>query len=278
MDAVDKCSGEATVNNRKGKLIFFYEWELVLKWSGRLLSNSKLSHKGKLTIPNLSEENDLDAVEITVTIDESNDESETLKQFMYNVGRDRIRQQLGTYIKELKEEYSRNLILPKKGAEGSESSTSLDQKNAAKNTAAQKAAAAAATSASNVVSNSSSSSIGCKLDVRTLSMTEEFHCSANDLYNALTKPDMVTAFTRAPAKVDAVRGGEWVSKATKAHRLYLQNYISNSNFITGSCSMAAMYWANSRNLCQRNESNRAGAWKTGHLVTTPMSSSNWKRL
>lgn len=208
VDAVDKCSGEATVNNRKGKLIFFYEWELVLKWSGRLLSNSKLSHKGKLTIPNLSEENDLDAVEITVTIDESNDESETLKQFMYNVGRDRIRQQLGTYIKELKEEYSRNLILPKKGAEGSESSTSLDHKNAAKNTAAQKAAAAAATSASNVVSNSSSSSIGCKLDVRTLSMTEEFHCSANDLYNALTKPDMVTAFTRAPAKVDAVRGGE----------------------------------------------------------------------
>lgn len=207
MDAVDKCSGEATVNNRKGKLIFFYEWELVLKWSGRLLSNSKLSHKGKLTIPNLSEENDLEDVEITVTIDESNDESETLKQFMYNVGRDRIRQQLGTYIKELKEEYSRNLILPKKGAEGSESSSSTDIKDAANNAknAAQKAASAAA---SKVTSTSSSSSIGCKLDVRTLSMSEEFHCSANDIYNALTKPEMVTAFTRAPAKVDAVRGGE----------------------------------------------------------------------
>jgi len=62
VDAVDKCSGEATVNNRKGKLIFFYEWELVLKWSGCLLNNSKLSHKGKLTIPNLSEENSLEDV------------------------------------------------------------------------------------------------------------------------------------------------------------------------------------------------------------------------
>ncbi|XP_034473560.1 activator of 90 kDa heat shock protein ATPase homolog 1 [Drosophila innubila] len=208
VDAVDKCSGEATVNNRKGKLIFFYEWELVLKWSGRLLNNSKLSHKGKLTIPNLSEENSLEDVEITVTIDESNDESETLKQFMYNVGRDRIRKQLGVYIKELKEEYSKNLILPKKSADGDDTALSQDAKNA-KN-AAQKAASVTSVASSKASSKSPSNTVGCKLDVRTLSMTEEFHCNANDLYNALTKPDMLTAFTRAPAKVDAVRGGEFV--------------------------------------------------------------------
>ncbi|XP_034668170.1 activator of 90 kDa heat shock protein ATPase homolog 1 [Drosophila subobscura] len=211
VEAVDKCQGEATVNNRKGKLIFFYDWELVLKWSGLLLKNSKLSHKGKLTIPNLSEENDLKDVEITVTIDESNDESETLKQFMYNVGRDSIRKQLGVYIKELKEEYSKNLILPKKGDECGNSYNSASQKDAnnAKN-AAQKAAGAAAAAASVSTTKGHDSKVGCKLDVRTLSMTEEFHCNANDLYNALTKPDMVSAFTRAPAKVDPVRGGEFV--------------------------------------------------------------------
>ncbi|XP_030376880.1 activator of 90 kDa heat shock protein ATPase homolog 1 [Scaptodrosophila lebanonensis] len=215
VEGVDKCSGEATVNNRKGKLIFFYEWELVLKWSGCLLKNSKLSHKGKLTIPNLSEENDLDDVEITVTIDESNDESETLKQFMYNVGRDSIRKQLGVYIKELKEEYSKNLILPKKGAENNGpalADTQLRDANNAKN-AAQKAATAAGggtNSQTTTKTSNSGTNVGCKLDVRSLSMAEEFHCNANDLYNALTKPDMVTAFTRAPAKVDAVRGGEFV--------------------------------------------------------------------
>ncbi|KAL7739785.1 hypothetical protein ACLKA6_018031 [Drosophila palustris] len=210
VEAVDKCSGEATVNNRKGKLIFFYEWELVLKWSGRLLNNSKLSHKGKLTIPNLSEENSLEDVEITVTIDESNDESETLKQFMYNVGRDSIRKQLGVYIKELKEEYSKNLILPKKGADGSDATAALTQDaNNAKN-AAQKAASVTASVTASSKASSNPTGVGCKLDVRTLSMTEEFHCNANDLYNALTKPDMLTAFTRAPAKVDAVRGGEFV--------------------------------------------------------------------
>lgn len=209
--SVDECTGEATVNNRKGKLIFFYDWELVLKWSGRLLNNSKVSHNGKLTIPNLSEENNLEDVEITVTIDESNNESETLKQFMYNVGREKIRKQLGVYIKELKEEYSKNLILPKKDANSSDS-TAVEAKDAnnakiaVQKPASQVATAGAAISSSN--NNTTSRPVGCKLDVRSLTMTEEFHCNANDLYNALTKAEMVTAFTRAPAKVDAVRGGE----------------------------------------------------------------------
>ena len=72
---------------------------------------------GKLTIPNLSEENDLDEIELTVTVDESNDKSETLKQFMYNNGRNKIREQIGKYITSLKNDYAKNLILPKKDAQ-----------------------------------------------------------------------------------------------------------------------------------------------------------------
>ena len=34
IEEVDKCDGEARANNRKGKLIFFYEWEITLKWKG----------------------------------------------------------------------------------------------------------------------------------------------------------------------------------------------------------------------------------------------------
>lgn len=111
--AVDKVDGEATANNRKGKLIFFYEWNVVLKWEGSLTSGDGI-FKGKATIPNLSEENELDDIEITITADESGDESERLKQFMYNVGRSKIRAQLGVYLRELREEFSKGLILPKK--------------------------------------------------------------------------------------------------------------------------------------------------------------------
>lgn len=111
----DKLQGEATANNRKGRLIFFYEWDLVLKWQGQMLNDeSKTKINGKITIPNLSEENDLDEIDITITVDESNEQSEVLKQFMYTVGRGKIREQIGKYITSLKNDYARNLILPKK--------------------------------------------------------------------------------------------------------------------------------------------------------------------
>lgn len=113
---------------------------------------------------------------------------------MYNVGRDKIRALLGIYITELKEEYSKNLILPKKDDVGKIKDeqvihfkmNSLEPKSEIK----------------------SVPSLGCKLDVRTISIEEEFQCCANDLYNALTKESMVTAFTKAFAKIDANRGGE----------------------------------------------------------------------
>ena len=108
---IDKMEGEATANNRKGKLIFFYEWNIVLKWKGEVDGEDV---EGLVTVPNLSEENDIDEVEITITINESNDDSEKLKQFMYKVGRDKIRTQLGAYVKALKEDFAKGLILPKK--------------------------------------------------------------------------------------------------------------------------------------------------------------------
>lgn len=195
VESVEKSSGEATVNNRKGKLIFFYEWELLLKWKGCFL-NSNSSHVGKISIPNLSEENELNDIEITIMIDESNETSENLKQFMYNVGRNKIRELLGVYIKELKEEYSKNLILPKKNENG----PAIKNVNAVINS--QFNAKEQTTEISSVPS------FGCKLDVRTISIEEDFQCSANDLYNVLTKSSMVAAFTKSYANVDAIPGGQ----------------------------------------------------------------------
>jgi activator of HSP90 ATPase len=113
----DKLEGEATANNRKGKLIFFYEWNIVLVWEGKILNDEESEKiKGKISIPNLSEENSLDEIDITITIEESNEKSEKLKAFMYNIGRNQIREQIGAYINSLKNDYAVKLILPKKDA------------------------------------------------------------------------------------------------------------------------------------------------------------------
>lgn len=202
--SVEKVDGEATANNRKGKLIFFYEWNVVLKWQGSL-DEGEPTYKGKATIPNLSEENDLDDIDITISIDESSEESERLKQFMYNIGRAQIRSQIGVYLRELREEFSKGLILPKKDdqkvkADGVSNITSGFNKKVNLepiNSGAVKAP------------NAGTPSIGCKLDVKTITFSETFQCQAKDLYEVLTKPDLVSVFTRSQAKVDATRGGEF---------------------------------------------------------------------
>lgn len=60
---VEKCEGEAMANNRKGKLIFFYEWNIVLKWVSNTESAKKI--EGKINIPNLSEENDISEIDVS---------------------------------------------------------------------------------------------------------------------------------------------------------------------------------------------------------------------
>lgn len=61
---IETCEGEAVVNNRKGKLIFFYEWNIVLKW----VAEDAKDIEGKINIPNLSEENDVDEVDVSIKI------------------------------------------------------------------------------------------------------------------------------------------------------------------------------------------------------------------
>lgn len=108
-------TGEATAHNRKGKLIFFYEWDIVMKWEGRILNDEEATKiKGKISVPNLSEENSLEELEINITTEEYTDKSDILKKFMMEMGKPKIREQLGKYMEGLRSDYAKNLILPRK--------------------------------------------------------------------------------------------------------------------------------------------------------------------
>lgn len=197
---IEKLEGEASANNRKGKLIFFYEWNIVLKWKG-LMDDEDVT--GKVEVPNLSEENDMDEVELTVSIDSSNNASEKLKVFMYNVGRDKIRKQLETYVKQLRQDFAKGLILPKKGEDGGAPTVKPDKETVfASGFNKQKI------ELQTVISEPKQ--VGCKLDVKTLDVVERFQCRANEIYDALTHTDMVTAFTRGHVKLELFKGGEFV--------------------------------------------------------------------
>lgn len=201
----EKLEGESTVNNRKGKLIYFYEWNLVLKWQGSILNDTTNPQiEGKITIPNLSEENDIDEIDITVTVNESNEKSELLKQFMYITGRNKIREQINKYILCLRNDYAKNLILPKKNEQ-----TKLPQATV-ESQVKTKSKTIINDSTPSINNNNTKSTVGLKVDVKTIYFNEKFHCKANELWDCFSKKELLSAFTRGDVKLDFVKGGEFV--------------------------------------------------------------------
>ncbi|CAF4815353.1 unnamed protein product [Rotaria sp. Silwood1] len=80
-----RCSGEASANNRKAKLVFLYEWQIEGKWEGSMRKGeNQTKYEGSFEIPNLSDENSIDEVNITFFAEKS--KGEKLKEIMKKQG------------------------------------------------------------------------------------------------------------------------------------------------------------------------------------------------
>ncbi|KAL3277046.1 hypothetical protein HHI36_012407 [Cryptolaemus montrouzieri] len=192
---VEKCEGEASANNRKGKLIFFYEWNLHLKWKGT--SDSGKKYSGTFKIPNISEENEVSEFDITVSLkDEDDDEASKIKKILQTNGVATVRSQLGRYITELKQEFTKGMILPKK-----------DEIKPDK--VVNHSSGFNKTKVNMQPIHSEKKQDGVKLDVTTIKDTQKFQCTAKEFYDAMTRIEMVTAFTHGPVKLDLFKNGRF---------------------------------------------------------------------
>jgi len=199
---VEKCEGEARANNRKGKLIFFYEWDLTLKWKGHVNGNDK-EVTGKIEIPNLSEEHDdMEDVDVDISLTTKGAEADTLKEMLRKgEGVKEIRSLLAKYVAALKTEYSTDLIKPKKG---NENSPSAPKQAISKNITPQ-----AQKNEANLKNLELGN--GVKLELQEINIEEEMKCTGQELYNALTRKDMLQIFTGGEAKMheQAIEGGSF---------------------------------------------------------------------
>lgn len=127
---------------------------------------------------------------MTVTIKGSGEEAQRLKAFMHNIGRDQIRKQLEEYIRSLKEEFSKGLILPKKGEAAKPDNVSMITSGFNKKV-----------NMDPVVGSKKKEEVGLKLDTKTIEMSEKFQCRGHEFYDAMTRIEMVTAFTQVCASV-----------------------------------------------------------------------------
>ncbi|XP_067680057.1 activator of 90 kDa heat shock protein ATPase homolog 1-like [Haliotis asinina] len=195
VNELTKVEGEATANNRKGKLIFFYEFEVTGKWSGSL-KDSKKNYKGTFSIPNLSEENEAHEIDVNVTCDSTSDDATEVKEIMRKVGTTVIQGKISEYINKLREEYGQGIILPTKDCAKAPAPKVACKENKAKE------------EMNKVVKNCSQQmeALGVRIHTKKLTAREEFKCRAADLYRALTDKGMVEAFTGGPATIEAAKG------------------------------------------------------------------------
>ncbi|XP_056151936.1 activator of 90 kDa heat shock protein ATPase homolog 1-like [Lampris incognitus] len=189
---VGKVEGEASINNRKGKLIFFYEWNLKATWTGK--SKAGIKYKGSIEVPNLSDENDMDDLDISITLNKDEPDT-TLITLMKTKGAEKIREALGSYVGFLKTEFTQGMILPT--ANGMAKPQSSQSK--AKVDKTQISAGSTATP----------SNAGVKIPTCKFSMKETFLTSPADLFRVFINQEMVQAFTHSQAMVDGERGGRF---------------------------------------------------------------------
>lgn len=189
---VTAVEGEASINNRKGKLIFFYEWTLKATWTGT--SKSGINYKGSIDVPNLSDENDMEDLDINITLNK--EESDTpLTALMRTRGAELLREVLGSYVGFLKTEFTQGMILPTANgvpkAEASQSKTTLDK---------TQISAGGAVPPPNT---------GVKIPTCKFSMRETFLTSPAELYRVFLNQEMVQAFTHSPASLQPHKGGRF---------------------------------------------------------------------
>ncbi|XP_004698792.1 activator of 90 kDa heat shock protein ATPase homolog 1 [Echinops telfairi] len=191
---VSKLDGEASINNRKGKLIFFYEWNIKLNWTGT--SKSGVQYKGHVEIPNLSDENSVEEVEISVSL--AKDEPDTdLVALMKEEGVKLLREAVGIYISTLKTEFTQGMILPTLNGD------SVDPARQPALKAEERKAVKSAPS------KAQAQPVGVRIPTCKISLKETFLTSPEELYRVFTTQELVQAFTQAPATLDADRGGKF---------------------------------------------------------------------
>jgi len=180
-----KVEGEASANNRKGKLIFFYELVLNIKFTATIGDKSV---SGDIDVPNLSEENDVDELEFNVTLKKENDAGRKVKDLIRKAGADELRKRITIYLQNMKEVYSKNLILPThKPSTANAPSTKLQPTSATAPTFTQNS--------------------GGRISVASVKDQIEFKCSAQDAFQMLADPGRVQAWARSPIQMEPTVGG-----------------------------------------------------------------------
>lgn len=185
-----KLTGEATVNQRKGKIIPAYELKLTVRWSGSYQDGSLGT--GELNVEYISDENHDEDPAVEVVALTGGPSSERMRDLLLVHGRPWLQKQLAIFVKDL-------------WAGGPR----MGGATAAGPPADAAPAAEATPSSAQPATSTAAAANGTKKSApRTIEITENFYASAKDIYDCFTDAARVKAYTGSPAEIDARPGGK----------------------------------------------------------------------
>lgn len=191
---VSKFEGDVTLSNRKGKVISYYELVIEAKWEAKH-ENGEDKASGTVNIPNISEENDADDIEVNVTVKKSTPYGQKAKDLMRKQGLKKVQAMYTDFQKKLFAEYSQGMIKQKKenkkdgnaaaAAKVNVDSVKMDQKGDTSN---------------------ASSTTKAKESTSSVSHEEDIECGPDDLFSAFTVRERFSAFTQSNCEIEPVVG------------------------------------------------------------------------
>jgi len=205
--AVSSLEGDASACVRKGKLICIFDWEKIkLKWEGNVAGVSD-KFSGTVTISGYDHDAD-DTDDFNISID-FNTEKTPKHPALYDLLRkslpkklweamtlykDTLRQDFANKLTFEKQPSQNNTTPPSASANPSKLSSSNSPHNTASTTVpnnSQKPKAANSTA---------SASVGTKISCKTITLSEKFMCSKNDIYDAFISIPKIKAWSQNSLK------------------------------------------------------------------------------
>lgn len=201
---VNSVKGDATVSNRKRRLLAFYELDVELSWRGELTDDKGETTKvrGKVKMPYISDENNHDEFDITCTLDDTykSQEAQQLKDHMQKEGLPIIKDIVAEkFVKELRA--GAHVMDKYKGWETDYLTYKDESPAPQQETKQQQQQQQTITTAPKPTGSSSKT--------HHLNLRERFTLPPTVLFGFFVDPSRISSYTRTPAKFEAKEGGKF---------------------------------------------------------------------
>ncbi|KAJ3230476.1 hypothetical protein HDU81_004465 [Chytriomyces hyalinus] len=185
-------SGDADINQRKGKLITVYDIAFNVAWEAKFDTDKTVS--GRINIPEFMHDTDADELVAEVTTEVTSAEAQTMRSLVIKHLVPLLKEKLANFSKDMIAANGKDVHITKDDMKGHPSGTQYKPKPPAADDAevAKKP-------------NVPSSVVGA---LSTITMNVEFVCSASDLYNTLLEPGRAQIWSRGPAQIKPEVGAE----------------------------------------------------------------------